>query len=117
MLASSVVESPPTVLQLAGRTEPDLPLIKQAEQGDNLWFWRTGLRLARIRSIGITGAIEVLLFPIWQSLALRGSRSELHDVLPAEANVPCDEVFEFSSDIGLKWIIRGWLLLLRQFAL
>jgi hypothetical protein len=46
----------PTVLQPVGRTEPDLELIKQAEQVTTLVLEGPARRLARIRSTWITGS-------------------------------------------------------------
>jgi hypothetical protein len=47
--------------------EPDLDLIKQVEQVTTLVLAVTGPALCQIRSIGITGAVEILVFPNWQS--------------------------------------------------
>ena len=51
-----------------GRTEPDLDLIKQVEQVTTLVLEGPARRFARIRSIGITDAVKVLVFLIWQLL-------------------------------------------------
>ena len=47
-----------------GRTAPDLRVIKQVEQVTR-WLWKDQPgRFVRIRSIGTTGAVEVLVFLI-----------------------------------------------------
>ena len=46
------------------KTEPDLDLIKQVEQVKILILEGLGRRIARIRSIGTTGAIVILVFLI-----------------------------------------------------
>ena len=60
--------APPTVLQPMAGTEPDLDLIKQVETGDKVGFGRTAPRFAGVPSVGITGAVEVLVFLISQLL-------------------------------------------------
>jgi hypothetical protein len=56
------------VLQSVVGTEPDLDLIKQVEQVTAPALERPGWRFAAIPSEGITDAVEVLVFLIWQSL-------------------------------------------------
>jgi hypothetical protein len=51
-----------------GRTEPDLDLIKQVEQVTNSALERAAWRFEAIPSEGITEAVEVLVFLIWQLL-------------------------------------------------
>jgi len=51
-----------------GRTEPDLDLIKQAEQVTRLVLEGPARRFAGIPSMGITDAVEVLVFLIWELL-------------------------------------------------
>ena len=51
----------------SGAIEPDLVLIKQVEQVTT-FVLEGPRRFARIRSIGITDAVEVLVFLIWQLL-------------------------------------------------
>jgi hypothetical protein len=51
-----------------GGTEPDLRLMKQVEQVTG-WFWKDHPgALPAFRTMGITGAVEVLAFEFWQSL-------------------------------------------------
>jgi hypothetical protein len=56
------------VLQPIGRTEPDLDLIKQVEQVTISALKGPAWRFAGIPSTGITDAVNVLVFPIWQLL-------------------------------------------------
>ena len=51
------------------RAEPDLDLIKQVEQVTTLVLEGPAGRFARIRSLEITRAVVILVFPIWQLLA------------------------------------------------
>ena len=51
-----------------GRTEPDLDLIKQVEQVTMSDLEGPAWRFAGIPSVGITHAVEVLVFLIWQLL-------------------------------------------------
>jgi hypothetical protein len=48
------------------RTEPDLNLIKQVEQETMLVLEGPARRFAGIRSTGIIGAVEILVFLSWQ---------------------------------------------------
>jgi hypothetical protein len=57
-----------TARGVAGRTEPDLHLIKQVEQVTTSGLEGPAWRFAGIPSVGITDAVEVLVFPIWQLL-------------------------------------------------
>ena len=50
------------------RIEPDLDLINQVEQVATLRLEVPARRFARIPSTGITDAVNVLVFPIWQIL-------------------------------------------------
>jgi hypothetical protein len=50
------------------RTEPDLDLIKQVEQVTISALKGPAWRFAGIPSTGITDAVNVLVFPIWQLL-------------------------------------------------
>ena len=59
---TDIVGAPPTVLQPVGAIEPDLVLIKQVEQVTMFVLEGPSRRFARIRSIGITDAVEVLVF-------------------------------------------------------
>ena len=52
------IVGPPTVLQRAGRTEPDLHLIKQVEQVTRLVWKDRPSALPGIPSLGITDAAE-----------------------------------------------------------
>jgi hypothetical protein len=58
-----------SAFQPIGRTEPDLNLIKQVEQVTSLVLEGPARRFARIRSIEITGAVVIRVFPIKQLLA------------------------------------------------
>ena len=60
----------PRFFDLLGETEPVLDLIKQVEQVTILVLERPASRLAATPSQGITDAVEVLVFLIWQSLGL-----------------------------------------------
>jgi hypothetical protein len=84
--------APPTVLQPAAGTEPDLDLIKQVEQVTRLVWKGPVRRFAGIPSVGITDAIEVLVFLILQ-LVLRFTRFIHRDApgsrLPGEGRDPC----------------------------
>jgi hypothetical protein len=51
-----------------GRTKPDLDLIKQVEQVTTSDLEGPAWRFAGIPSVGITHAVEVLVFLIWQLL-------------------------------------------------
>ena len=57
--------APPTVL----RTEPDLHLLKQVEQVTKFALEGPPRRFTRLPSMGITGAVKVLVLPILRSLA------------------------------------------------
>jgi hypothetical protein len=59
---------PPTVLQPVAGTEPDLDLIKQVEQVTRSVLEGPARRFAGIPSVGITDALEVLVFLILQLL-------------------------------------------------
>src|SRR5580693_4565364 len=61
-------QAPPTVLQPTAGTEPDLDLIKQVEQVTRLALEGPAPRFAGVPSVGITGAVEVLVFLISQLL-------------------------------------------------
>jgi hypothetical protein len=49
-----------------GRTEPDVHLIKQVEQVTTSALEEPAWRFAGIPSMGVTNAVEILLFLIWQ---------------------------------------------------
>ena len=63
-----VIGPRPRILQSAGRTKPDLDLIKQVEQVTTLPLEGPAPRFAVIRGTGIHGAALILSFPIWQLL-------------------------------------------------
>ena len=69
----------PRFFNRSGTTEPDLVLIKQVEQVTT-FVLEGPRRFARIRSIGITDAVEVLVFLIWQLLRwlLLGCKNSQH---------------------------------------
>jgi hypothetical protein len=56
----------PRFFNRSGTTEPDLVLIKQVEQVTTFVLEGPLRRFARVRSIGITDAVGVLVFLIWQ---------------------------------------------------
>jgi hypothetical protein len=60
-------ESADALRWAVGRTEPDVHLIKQVEQGTKSALEPTW-RFARIPSMGVTDAVEILLFLVWQLL-------------------------------------------------
>ena len=51
-----------------GRTEPDVHLIKQVEQVTTSALGGPAWRFARVPSMGVTDAVEILVFLIWQLL-------------------------------------------------
>jgi hypothetical protein len=51
-----------------GRTEPDVHLIKQVEQVTKSALGGPTWRFPRVPSMGVTDAVEILLFLIWQLL-------------------------------------------------
>jgi hypothetical protein len=57
-----------TATRVGGRTEPDLDLIKQVEQVTTSDLEGPAWRFPGIPSVGITHAVEVLVFLIWQLL-------------------------------------------------
>jgi hypothetical protein len=57
-----------TAGRAVGRTEPDVHLIKQVEQVTTSALEGPTWRFARIPSMGVTDAVEILVFLIWQLL-------------------------------------------------
>jgi hypothetical protein len=57
-----------TAGRAVGRTEPDVHLIKQVEQVTTSALGGPAWRFARVPSMGVTDAVEILLFLIWQLL-------------------------------------------------
>jgi hypothetical protein len=57
-----------TASRAVGRTEPDVRLIKQVEQVTISALEGPTRRVARIPSMGVTAAAEILVFLIWQLL-------------------------------------------------
>ena len=57
-----------TATRVGERTEPDLDLIKQVEQVTRSVLERPARRFAEIPSVGMTDAVEVLVFLVWQLL-------------------------------------------------
>jgi hypothetical protein len=55
-----------TASRAVGRTEPDVHLIKQVEQVRTSALEGPTWRFAGIASMGVTNAVEILVFPIWQ---------------------------------------------------
>jgi hypothetical protein len=56
------------IAKTVGRTEPDVHLIKQVEQVTTSALEGPTWRFARIPSLGVTDAVEILVFLIWQLL-------------------------------------------------
>jgi hypothetical protein len=65
---TDIVGLRPRFFNVSGTTEPDLVLIKQVEQVTTFALEGPARRFARIRSIGLADAVEVLVFLIWQLL-------------------------------------------------
>jgi hypothetical protein len=65
---TDIVGLRPRFFNRSGTTEPDLVLIKQVEQVTNFVSGRTAPALCRGSQTGITAAVEVLVFLIWQLL-------------------------------------------------
>jgi hypothetical protein len=55
-----------TASRAVGRTKPDVHLIKQVEQVTTSALGEPTWRVARIPSMGVTDAVEILVFLIWQ---------------------------------------------------
>jgi hypothetical protein len=64
----SLQKTAKTATRVGRRTEPDLDLIKQVEQVPTSGLEGPAWRFAGIPSTGITHAVEVLVFLIWQLL-------------------------------------------------
>ena len=63
---TDIVGLRPRFFNRSGTTEPDLVLIKQVEQVTTFVFGRTAPALCQGSQKGITDAVEVLVFLIWQ---------------------------------------------------
>ena len=70
MVDISLQKTVKTATRVGGRTEPDLDLIKQVEQVTTSDLEGPAWRFAGIPSVGITHAVEVLVFLIRQLLKL-----------------------------------------------
>jgi hypothetical protein len=63
---TDIVGLRPRFFNRSGTTERDLVVIKQVEQVTTFVFGRTAPALCRGSQTGITAAVEVLVFLIWQ---------------------------------------------------
>jgi hypothetical protein len=104
-MAVMCVEIAKTASRAVERTEPDVHLIKQVEQVTKSALEGPTWRFARIPSMGVTDAVEILVFLIWQLphwLLFGCKNSQTH---PEEAGRPVCEGTVWSLSVAAEVIV------------